>query len=156
MALRIGEKAPEFILIDTERKPRRLSEFLGRATVLAFYPAAFTSVCTRQMCTLQNEVAMLQALNAHLIGISVDTPFANKAFAERYNLQFPLLSDFTRYVSILYTGLYVDLGGVPGYTTSKRAVFVLDAEGIVRYAWISDISKEEPNYEEIKNVLATL
>ncbi|MER3523047.1 MAG: peroxiredoxin [Ignavibacteria bacterium] len=156
MPLQVGDNAPEFILIDTQRRPRRLSEFLGRATVLAFYPAAFTSVCTKEMCTFQNEVASLQALNAHVVGISVDPPFTNKAFAERYNLQFPLLSDFTRYVSILYTGLYVDLGGVAGYTTSKRAVFVLDAQGVVRYAWISDVSKAEPNYEEIKAVLATL
>lgn len=156
MPLKVGDKAPEFILIDTERKPRRLSEFLEKKTVLAFYPAAFTGVCTKEMCAFRDRLDWLTSLDAQVVGISVDPPFANKAFAQEYRIPFPLLSDFTRHVSSIYTGLYVDLGGVPGYTASKRSVFVLDREGVVRYAWISELPAAEPNYDDIKSVLTSL
>ena len=156
MPLNVGDHAPDFVLFDTDRKPRTLSEFRGKKVVLAFYPAAFTGVCTKEMCTFRDAFAELASLDAQVLGISVDSPFTNKAFAAQYELPFPLLSDFTRYVSAIYTGLYNDQGGSPGDTASKRSVFVLDREGVVRYAWISDVSRAEPNYDEIKNVLTSL
>ncbi|HXG00984.1 MAG TPA: redoxin domain-containing protein [Bacteroidota bacterium] len=156
MPLKVGDKAPEFVLVDTDRKPRSLKEFLGRKTVLAFYPAAFTGVCTKEMCTFRDTFDEIGSLDATVVGISVDPPFANKAFAQEYKIPFALLSDFTRHVSSIYTGLYVDLGGVPGYTAAKRSVFVLDREGIVRYAWISEQPAAEPNYDDIKSVLLSL
>ncbi|MEW6511548.1 MAG: peroxiredoxin [Bacteroidota bacterium] len=155
MPLRVGDTAPAFTLPDTEKKPRTLGEFLGKKTVLAFYPGAFTGVCTKEMCALRDSLASLSSLNAQLVGISVDSPFANKGFAEHNRLTFPLLSDYTREVSRRYAGLVEDFSGLKGYTAAKRSVFVLDAKGIVRYVWISDIPGVEPPYEEITRALST-
>ena len=155
MALTVGSKAPAFTLVDTEKKPRSLNEFLGKKTVLAFYPGAFTGVCTTEMCAFRDSLANLNALNAQIVGISVDSPFANKGFAERNGLTFPLLSDYTRQVAKQYGGLYEDFGGLKGYSAAKRAVFVLDASGIVKYAWISEIPGVEPNYEEVNKALSS-
>jgi len=99
-----GEKAPNFTLPDTDRKPRSLSEFLkpNGATLLAFFPGAFTTVCTREMCTLRDNMQELNKINAQVVGISVNDPFTNKAFAQNNNLNFPILSDYNREVLKLY------------------------------------------------------
>jgi peroxiredoxin len=154
VALRVGDKALEFNLVDTERKMRTLSEFLDKKTVVAFYPAAFTGVCTKEMCAFRDSLSALNTMNASVVAISVDPPFSNKVFAEQNKLNFPVLSDFTRHVSSHYAGLYMDLGGVTGYTAAKRSVFVLDTAGVIRYAWISDNPGAEPNYDEAKAALA--
>lgn len=156
MALKVGDQAPPFLLPDTTKKLRTLNEFLGSRTIVLFCPAAFTSVCSKEMCTMRDSFATFDGLNAQIVAISVDSPFSGKAFAEQNKLNFPLLSDFTRHVSAQYAGLYMDLGGVPGYTAAKRSVFVLDKNGIVRYAWISENPGAEPNYDEIKNALRTI
>jgi peroxiredoxin len=156
MALKVGDKAPDFELVDTNRKQRRLSEFAGKKVVLAFYPAVFTGVCSREMCFFRDSLDALNNMEAQVFGISVDPPFSNKVFAEENKLNFPVLSDFTRHVSAQYAGLYMDLGGVSGYTAAKRSVFVLDKNGIVRYAWISDNPAAQPNYDEVKDTVATL
>ena len=155
MALKKGDRAPAFTLYDTEKKSRSLSEFLGRNTVLAFYPGAFTGVCTKEMCTFRDSLASLQSLNAQVVGISVDSPYANKAFAVQNKLTFPLLSDFSRDVSKNYGGLNEDFAGLKSYTASKRAVFVLDKGGIVQYAWVSDNPGVEPPYAEIEKALSS-
>ncbi len=149
MALQVGKKAPEFTLYDTERKQRSLKEFVGKKTVLAFYPGAFTGVCTKEMCALRDAMANFNSMNASVVGISVDSPFANKAFSEQNKLTFPLLSDFTRTVVKEYTGLQQDFAGIAGYHSAKRAVFVLDSKGVVTYAWISDNPGVEPPYDEV-------
>jgi peroxiredoxin len=154
MAITKGEKAPAFTLFDTERKERSLSEYSGKNVVLAFYPGAFTGACTKEMCALRDAMAQFNQLNAQVVGISVDAPFANKAFADQNKLQFPLLSDYTRAVSGLYAGLHEDFIGLKGYTVSKRAVFVVDAHGLVKYAWVSESPGVEPNYDEIKAAIA--
>jgi glutaredoxin-dependent peroxiredoxin len=154
MALKIGDPAPDFTLVDTEKKSRSLKEFAGKKVVLAFYPGAFTGVCTKEMCALRDAMSSLGALNAQVVGISVDSPFANKGFGEHNRLTFPLLSDFDRSVSALYSGVYRDFGGVSGYTASKRAVYVLDAHGVIRYIWVTENPGVEPPYEEIQKVLA--
>ena len=156
MAVKKGDKAPDFTLYDTERKPRSLSEFLGKKTVLAFYPGAFTGVCTKEMCNIRDAVAALGSLDAQVVGVSVDSPFANKSFADQNRLGFPLLSDFTREVSSKYCGLYDGFAGLKGYTAAKRSVYVLDPQGIVRYEWVTDNPGVEPNYEEIKQSLSSL
>jgi glutaredoxin-dependent peroxiredoxin len=155
MALTVGTKAPDFTLVDTEKKLRSLREFLGKKTILAFYPGAFTGVCDKEMCTLRDSVTSLNTLNAQIVGISVDGLFANRAFAKQYQLTFPLLSDFTHEVSKNYTGLQENFAGVQGYSTSKRAIFVLDAQGVVKYAWITDNPGVEPNYDEVKKAVAS-
>jgi len=155
MALKVGDKAPDFTLVDTEKKPRTLSEFLGKKkTVLVFYPGSFTGVCTKEMCTFRDSVSSFNSMNSQVVGISVDSPFANKGFADANRLSFPLLSDYTREVSKKYTGLYDGFSGLAGYTAAKRSVFVLDEKGIVRYAWISENPGAEPNYDEVKKAAA--
>ncbi|HLE31640.1 MAG TPA: peroxiredoxin [Bacteroidota bacterium] len=155
MPIKVGDNAPDFTLFDFDKKSHTLKEFLGKNTVLAFYPGAFTGVCTKEMCALQDSMARLNSLNAHVVGISVDSPFANKAFATQNKLQFLLLSDYDRSVSTTYAGIYKDFG-IPGYTAAKRSVFVLDKGGKVAYAWISEIPGTEPNYEEITSALTAL
>ena len=98
MSLTVGQTAPDFTLIDTERKPRSLKEFAGKKVVLAFYPGAFTGACTKEMCALRDAMAAFNSLEAQVVGISVDSPFANKGFADANKVTFPLLSDFTREV----------------------------------------------------------
>jgi peroxiredoxin len=156
MALKAGDKAPDFKLIDTDRKERSLGEFLGKKTVLAFFPGAFTGVCTKEMCTLRDSLANLTSLNAQIVAISVDSPFANKGFAEANKLAFPILSDFSRSVSSQYTGLYQDFAGLKGYTAAKRAVFLLDKSGTVKYVWVSETNPgEEPPYAEVTKALSS-
>ncbi len=153
MAVKVGNKAPEFTLFDTERKSRSLSEFRGKTVVLAFYPGAFTGVCTKEMCTFRDTMEKFNRLNAQVIGISVDASFANYAFAAQNNLQFPLLSDYSRKVINEYCGVHEDFAGLTGYTASKRAVFIIDASGIVKYVWISENPGVEPDYNAIEQAL---
>jgi len=155
MALKKGDRAPAFTLYDTEKKSRSLGEFLGKKTVLVFYPGAFTGVCTKEMCTFRDSLATLGSLKAQVVGISIDSPFANKAFAAQNNLTFPLLSDFLREVSKSYGGLQEDFAGLKSYTASKRAVFVLDSGGIVQYVWVTDNPGIEPPYPEIEKALSS-
>ena len=156
MSLTTGTKAPDFKLFDTERKERSLSEFLTRKTILAFYPGAFTGVCTKEFCALRDAMANFSSMDAQVVGISVDSPFANKAFADANKLTFPLLSDNSREVSHKYCGVHEDFAGVKGYTTSKRAVYILDKGGIVKYFWISENPGVEPPYEEINKALDSI
>jgi peroxiredoxin len=153
MATNVGSKAPEFTLFDTEKKTRSLSEFHGKKTVLAFFPGAFTGVCTKELCTFRDALANFNNLNAQVIGISVDSPFANKAFATQNNLQFPLLSDYTREVSSLYGGVHEDFAGMKAYSAAKRAVFIIDTKGIVAYAWVSENPGVEPDYAAVTQAL---
>ncbi len=153
MSVKIGIKAPDFSLYDTERKQRSLSEFKGKNVVLAFYPGAFTGVCTKEMCTLRDSMTRFNNLNAQVIGISVDSPFANKAFASQNNLEFPLLSDYSREVSKLYGGVLKDFAGLKGYGVAKRAVYIIDKEGVVKYEWITDNPGIEPDYDVIAKKL---
>ena len=155
MALALGAKAPDFTLFDTDKKQRSLSEFLGKKTVLAFYPGAFTGVCDKEMCAFRDSMAELNSLNAQVVGISVDSPWANKSFGVQNRLGFPLLSDFTREVSKKYAGVYEDFGGLKGYSAAKRAVYVLDAKGTVKYVWVTDSPGVEPDYAQVKKALSS-
>jgi peroxiredoxin len=154
LAVEIGQKPPDFQLPDQNKTMRSLKEFLGKKTVLAFFPGAFTGVCDREMCSLRDSMGRLSQLGAHVVGISVNDPFANKAFAEAYKLQFPLLSDYTRETVKKYNVFHENFAGLRGYTVAKRSVFILDSAGNVRYKWISEDPLKEPNYEEIKSKLA--
>jgi peroxiredoxin len=156
MALKVGDKAPEFTLVDTDRKERKLSEFAGKTNVLVFFPGAFTGVCTKEMCSIRDSLADFNKMNAQVIAISVDAPAANKAFATQNRLDFPVLCDFTREVSKKYPGIYESFGGVKGLTTAKRSVFVLDSKGIVRYAWITEDPAVEPDYEAVRKAVAAV
>jgi len=156
MALAVGKKAPDFTLVDTDRKSRSLAEFKGKKLILAFYPAAFTGVCTKEMCTLRDSLGELGNLGAAVVGVSVDTPFANKAFADQHKIPFPLLSDYARQAIAAYGVQFPNLAGLTGYTAAKRSVFVLDREGVIHYMWVSDDPTKEPNYEEIRQAVKQL
>jgi peroxiredoxin len=149
MAVKVGDKAPGFSLFDTQRKPRAFSEFAGKKLVLVFYPGAFTGVCTKEMCAFRDSTVKFNSLSAQVVGVSVDSPFANKAFADHNKLDFPLLSDHSREVSKAYCGLLSDFAGVTGYSAPYRSVFVVDTAGNVSYAWITDNPGNEPNYDEV-------
>ncbi len=148
-----GMKALNFTLFDTERKQRDLSEFVGDKLVLAFYPGAFTSVCTKEMCTLRDALSRLNELNARVVGVSVNDPFTNKAFAEKNALTYPLLSDYERKVVQAWGIALKDFAGLKGYTVAKRSVFIVDKSGLVQYRWVSEDPAQEPSYGEIEKKL---
>jgi peroxiredoxin len=156
MAILVGQKAPDFTLVDTALKPHSLKDFQGKTTVLAFYPAAFTGVCTKEMCTFRDNLSQLNSIGAQVVGISADTPFSNKAFAEKHGLNFPLLSDYNREAIKAFGIAFPDLAGLKGLTVAKRSVFVLDKQGTVRYAWVSEDPKKEPDYAEVTRAAQAL
>lgn len=155
MPVSVGQKAPDFTLVDTDRKSHSLAEFAGKKTVLVFYPGAFTGVCTKEMCSFRDSLAELNDLSAQVVGISVDAPAANKGFADVNKLTFPLLSDYERSAVRAYDIEQIDFAGLKGYTTAKRSVFVLDQQGTVKFAWISDNPAVEPDYDEVKKAVAS-
>ena len=156
MSVELGQKSLDFQLPDQDRKQRALTDLLGKKTVLAFFPGAFTSVCTKEMCTLRDSVTVLNGLNAQVVGISVNDPFTNKAFAEANKLQFPILSDYTRETVKRFNVFHYDFAGLKGYIAAKRSIFVLDEKGVVRYKWVSEDPGREPKYEEIREALARI
>jgi peroxiredoxin len=150
----VGDKAFNFTLPDTDLKPRSLRDFQGQKVVLAFFVGAFTSVCTKEMCAFRDSMARLIVLKAQVIGVSVNDPLSNKAFAEKNRLSFPILSDVNREVIRLYNLESPDFAGIKGYSVAKRSIFVLDQKGVVRFTWITDDPTIEPNYDKIEQVLA--
>ncbi len=153
--LNVGDKAPDFALYDADKKVRKLSEFLGegKRTIIAFYPGAFTSVCTTEMCTFRDMYGELERMNGTVVGISVDPPFAQKAFAEKNSLAFPLLCDFEREVIKRYGVVWKNLGGVEGYDTANRAIFVVDGSGKIQFKWVAENPGKLPDFEAIKKAL---
>ena len=150
---KIGQKAPDFELPDADMKAHKLSDYRGKKTVLAFFPAAESPVCTAEMCTLRDSVDELRDYGAQVLGISIDGPFSNKFFTVNRHLNFPVLSDYDRKVISKYGIVMNNLGPLKGYKAAKRSVFILDAQGKVRYRWVSDNPLVEPNYAEIKEHL---
>jgi peroxiredoxin len=151
----VGEKAPDFELPDTDLKKVKLSDFKGKVVMLAFYPAAFTAVCTKEMCSFRDSMEKFNNFNSLVLGISVDPPFSNKAFKEHYKLNFTILSDYNREVIKKYN-VFWEFPALPGYLLAKRAVFVIDREGVVRYKWVSDDPTKEPPYSEIETIIQKL
>ncbi len=152
----VGSKAPAFSLPDTNKEVKSLADFSGKKTVLAFFPAAFSGACEKEFCSLRDSMTELNALDANIVGISVDAPFANGAFAKQNSLEFPLLSDVRREVIKDYGVVLQDFAGLQGLTVAQRSIFILDAEGTVRYSWIADSPATQPDYSVIKNELATI
>ncbi|RYY39609.1 MAG: peroxiredoxin [Chitinophagaceae bacterium] len=153
--LKIGDTAPGFTLPDSERQMRSLSDFRGKPVLLLFFPAAFTSVCTAELCSVRDELGRYEKVGAQPLGISVDLPFTLARFKEDQGLNFPLLSDFNKEVSTAYNALYSEfILGLKG--VSKRAAFLVDGEGIIRYAEVLDNAGEQPDFTAIKTALAAL
>ena len=147
MAAAVGAQAPDFTLTNQDRQPVTLSQQRGRAVVLAFFPAAFSSVCTKELCTFRDSLSRLNEANAQVYGISVDTFFTLKAFHDQQHLTFPLLSDFNKQVIRDYGVFNEDMIGLKGI--AKRAVFVIDSAGTIRHRQVLDDARKEPDYEQV-------
>ncbi len=155
MPVQVGQQAPDAVLISGDRKTVKISDFRGKPTVLAFFPAAFTGVCTKEMCHFRDDLSRFSTIGAQVIGISADTPFVQAEFARQNNLTFPLLSDFNHQAMKAY-GVYDGnfLGLLDGI--AKRSVFVLDKNGTVVYAWVSDTPGVEPPYADVEAAVRKL
>jgi len=153
MQLHSGMPAPDFTLYDTEKNQVTLSSFKGKQVILLFFPMAFTGVCTKELCAVRDGIAVYNNANAVVLGISVDSPFTLAKFKETEKLNFPLLSDFNKEVSTAYGAIYDNfIGWMKG--VSKRAAFVIDANGIIQYAEVLENAGELPNFNAIQQVLA--
>ena len=145
----LNEIAPDFNLKNTEKNDIALSSYKGKTVVLAFYPGAFTGVCDTEMCSLRDSMNSFNDLNATVLGISVDSPWANAEFAKKYEINFNLLSDYNRDVSKEYNMIFNGLGGLEGYECSNRGVIIIDGQGLIQYRWVAENPGVEPNYSEI-------
>jgi peroxiredoxin len=150
-----GQLAPDFTLYDSDKNKVSLSDFRGKNVVLLFFPQAFTSVCTKELCEVRDNLSMFENLDAQVLGISVDSVFTLARYKEDQGYNFPLLSDFNREVSRAYGSLYehfaFDMKGV-----SKRSAFVIDRNGIIRYAEVLDNAGEIPDFHAIQSSLSPL
>ena len=155
MKIEIGQQAPDFTLYDTTKTKVSLSDLKGNNVLLLFFPQAFTRVCTKELCSVRDNIGLYNNADAKVLSISVDSVFTLAEFKRVQQYNFPLLSDFNKEVSDAYGSLYdtwkLDMKGV-----SKRAAFVIDKEGIVRYAEVLENASDEPNFTNIEKVLSAL
>ena len=154
MAVDVGSTAPDFTLTNQDRQPVTLSAQRGKPVVLAFFPAAFSSVCTKELCTFRDSLAKLNQAKAQVYGISVDTFFTLKAFQDQQKLTYPLLSDFNKDVIRQYGVFNEEMIGLKGI--AKRAVFVIDKDGVVRHREVLADARNEPDYDKAFAVLAKM
>ncbi len=155
MKIETGMLAPDFSLFDTDKKKTSLSDFKGKNVLLLFFPQAFTSTCTKELCAVRDDIGRYSNVNAQVIGISVDSVFTLKKYKEDQQYNFPFLSDFNKEVSTLYDCLYNDwileMKGV-----SKRAAFVIDKKGMVSYAEVLEKAGDLPDFKAINGTLESL
>ena len=155
MTIQVGQQAPDFSLYDSDKNKVSLSGFRGQNVLLLFFPLAFTSVCTAELCDMRDNLKMYEQLNVQPIGISVDSLHTLKKFKEEQRLNFPLLSDFNKEVSELYGSIYetfgFDMKGV-----SKRSAFLIDEEGVVQYAEVLENASLQPDFQAIQVKLREL
>lgn len=155
MSVQVGQEAPDFTLKNTDNQEVTLSSLRGQKNVvLLFVPFAFTGVCTNELCSVRDSLGQYASLNAEVFGISVDSPFAQKQWKEKEQLNFTLLSDFNRQVNKAYGAQFDNLMGFEG--VSKRAAFVIDKAGRVQYAEVLATPRELPNFDNIQATLRGL
>lgn len=155
MKIEIGQQAPDFVLYDSGKNKVALSDQRGKNVLLLFFPLAFTSVCTAELCSIRDNIALYNKSDAVIFGISVDSPYTLARFKEDQHLNFSLLSDFNKLASAAYGALYetfsMDLKGV-----SKRSAFVIDKNGIIKFAQVLDKAGDLPDFSAIQSVLQSL
>jgi len=156
MSIVVGQKAPDFTLFDSDKNQVTLSSLQGKNIVLLFFPLAFTGVCTAELCNIRDNIATYNNTNATVLGISVDSLFTLDKFKKEQNLNFPLLSDFNKDASKAFDVLYETFPAFGMQGVSKRAAFVIDAEGTVKYAEICATPGDLPSFEAIQTTLAAL
>ncbi len=155
MALKAGDKAPNFKLYNTAKAEVSLKDFKGKNLVILFFPQAFTRVCTMEMCATRDDIAFYQGLDAEVVAVSVDSIFSLVRFKEDQQLTFTMLSDFNKKMSKAYDAIYNDwVFGMKG--VSKRSAFVVDKKGIIRYAEVLESAKDLPNFDAVKATLKSL
>lgn len=151
----VGQSAPDFTLYNTEKNKVSLADFRNKNVVILFFPLAFTGVCTNEMCSMRDNLAAYNGMNAEVIGISVDSLFTLDRFKKEHNLNFTLLSDFNKEAATAYGCLYdsfvFDMLGV-----AKRSAFVVDGQGVLRYAEVLESAGDLPNFEAIQACLKSL
>ncbi len=152
MKIEIGQPAPAFVLYDSEKKPVSLQDQQGKNTLLLFFPLAFTGTCTKELCSIRDNIALYNNANATVFGISVDAPPTLAKYKEEQGLNFSLLSDFNKEASTAYGTLYEQfwnwMNGV-----SKRSAFVIDKQGIIRYAEVLENAGDLPDFTAIHQIL---
>jgi glutaredoxin-dependent peroxiredoxin len=153
--IQIGQQAPDFTLYDSDKNAITLSNYKGKNVLLLFFPQAFTGTCTKELCSTRDNIALYNQANAQVFGISVDSVFTLAKYKEEQQLNFPLLSDFNKTASIAYGSLYetfaFDMKGV-----SKRSAFVLDKDGVVRYAEVLEKATDLPDFTAIQKTLSDI
>jgi peroxiredoxin len=156
VGVEVGQKAPDATLVNADRKFAKLSDLRGKPTVLLFFPGAFTGACTKEMCAIRDGLSKLNALNAQVVGISVDSPFAQKAFADANGLNFTLLSDYNREAVKAFDVQDPNFAGgtMPG--VAWRSVFVLDKDGVVRWKWMAPAQGTEPDYAAVETAVKSI
>jgi peroxiredoxin len=155
MSLQAGDMAPDFTLFDTDKQTVTLSDLRGQNVVLLFFPFAFTGTCTKELCGVRDDIGNYEALDARVLGISVDSLHALRRYKEDQNFNFTLLSDFNKEVCGTYGSQYEtfgqDMKGV-----AKRSAFVIDKQGVIRYAEVLENASDIPNLDAVKETLKTL
>jgi len=155
MAVNVGEQAPDFKLFNTDKAEINLADYRGKNVVVLFFPLAFTGVCTAELCQMRDDIATYSGLNAEILGISVDSIFTLGKFKAEQSLPFNLLSDFNKETAQAYGAFYdTFVFGMQG--VAKRAAFVVDASGIIKYAEVLESAGDFPNFEAVKATLESL
>ena len=155
MNIEIGQPAPDFTLYDSTKNKITLSDMKGQNVLLLFFPLAFTSTCTAELCSVRDNISFYNNVNAKVFGISVDSLHTLAKYKADQNLNFTLLSDFNKDVSSLYGSIY-DTFGYNMKGVSKRSAFVIDKDGIVRYTEVLENASEQPNFKNITLILEGL
>ncbi len=155
MAINVGDHVPSAVVFDRDLNPVDLASYgRGKPLVILFFPGSFTSVCEKELCTFRDQMALYNEIGAEVVGISVDTPFCQKAFAEKNNIGYPLLSDFNKEAIRAFGVVLPELKGLK--ELAQRAAFVVDADGIVRWRWVADNPGLEPPYDEVAEAVKKL
>ena len=155
MKIEVGQQAPDFSLYDSDKNNVSLSQLKGQNVLLLFFPLAFTGTCTKELCSVRDNIGLYNKVNAKVFGISVDSIHSLAKYKEEQNLNFSLLSDFNKQVSIAYDCLYDSFSyGMKG--VSKRSAFIIDKNGVIQYAEVLEKATDLPNFEAIENTLELL
>jgi len=154
--LQVGQPAPDFALYNTKRELVKLSDLRGKNVLLLFIPYAFTGTCTKELCSVRDDISYYDNMNATVFGIAVDTPYCNEKFKAEQNLNMELLSDFNKEAMTAYDTKYEVFGAMQFRGVAKRSAFVIDKDGILRYAEVLENASEIPDFGKIKACLESL
>lgn len=155
--LQINQQAPDFTLFDSDKNKVTLSAFAGNQNVLLlFFPLAFTGVCTRELCSVRDDIGRYDNANARVLGISVDSVYSLAKFKQEQAINFPLLSDFNKEVSTSFECIYDSFTDMQLKGVSKRSAFIIDKEGVIKYVEVLDNAGQLPDFTAINNILSSL